>query len=182
MSSDHPPKDPSKDSSGVPPNSKKLHIWGRPLENAPPPTAAEDKAALSGDNFQQNFPEATGASLSEAVKTIKPEDFLEVHKSACGRQGLMTGIVLGALTGGLRFVWKGAPRTAANWAVGGFFTGSVLGFERCHYLRRLERISMKRIVEVHQADVAEKKRLKDEADKKKLAEQEAAKKAWYKFW
>ena len=100
-----PPKDP-KDN----PNSKKLHIWGRPLEQPPPdqkqPTDGA-KPPLTGDDFQRNFPEANGSSLSDAVKSIKPEDFLEVHRSACGRQGLMTGIVVGALFGGLRFVWRG---------------------------------------------------------------------------
>lgn len=75
----------------------------------------------------------------------------------------------------------GTPIKAANWAVGGFLGGATLGFERCQYLRRLERISMKRIVEVHQSDVAEKKRLKEEEERKKQLE-EAAKKKWYKFW
>lgn len=62
--------------------------------------------------------------------------------------------------------------------------GATLGFERCQYLRRLERISMKRIVEVHQADNAEKKRLKDEQDAKRAAAaaEAAKKKSWYKFW
>lgn len=78
----------------------------------------------------------------------------------------------------------GTPLKAANWAVGGFITGATVGFERCQYLRRLERLSMKRIVEVHQSDVEEKKRIKEEEERKR-AEAEAAeraKKAWYKFW
>ena len=78
----------------------------------------------------------------------------------------------------------GTPLKAANWAVGGFITGATVGFERCQYLRRLERLSMKRIVEVHQSDVEEKKRIKVEEERKR-AEAEAAeraKKAWYKFW
>lgn len=111
--STEPPQDP---------NAKKLHIWGRPLDSpsssstSTPGDAPNDKPAtgkpadeksLEGKDFQQNFPEANGVSLSDAVKSIKGEDFLDVHKSACGRQGLMAGIVLGSLVGGLRFVWRG---------------------------------------------------------------------------
>lgn len=68
--------------------------------------------------------------------------------------------------------------------MGGFVTGATVGFERCQYLRRLERLSMKRIVEVHQSDVDEKKRLKEEEDRQRAAAEaaERAKKAWYKFW
>lgn len=63
-------------------------------------------------------------------------------------------------------------------------TGATVGFERCQYLRRLERLSMKRIVEVHQSDVEEKKRIKEEEERQKAAAEaaERAKKAWYKFW
>lgn len=108
MSTD--PQDPSTN-----PNAKKLHVWGRPLDSPESPAAsapdgkpaAADDKSLAGKDFQQNFPEASGVSLSDAVKSIKPEDLLDVHKSACGRQGLMAGIVLGSLVGGLRFVWRG---------------------------------------------------------------------------
>ncbi|KAL2110332.1 hypothetical protein VUR80DRAFT_1337 [Thermomyces stellatus] len=179
--SSEPPRDP-KDH----PNAKKLHLVGRPLDQPSPDQKPADdgsKPQLSSDDFQRNFPEAGGASLAEAVKSIKPEDFLEVHKSACGRQGLMTGIVAGAVVGGLRFVWRGAPLKAANWAVGGFVVGATAGFERCHYLRRLERISMKRIVEVHQSEVAEKKRRKEaEEEEARKRAAEAAARPWYKFW
>lgn len=210
--SSEPPRDP-KDH----PNAKKLHLVGRPLDQPSTDQKPADdgsKPQLSSDDFQRNFPEAGGASLAEAVKSIKPEDFLEVHKSACGRQGLMTGIVAGAVVGGLRFVWRGtfiptasssptfppppplhtpgciepnmtigAPLKAANWAVGGFVVGATAGFERCHYLRRLERISMKRIVEVHQSEVAEKKRRKEaEEEEARKRAAEAAARPWYKFW
>lgn len=105
--------DPPKDDPGQPPNSKKLHIWGRPLDQPAPEKKDEGKKPdeakppLAGDDFQRNFPEAGGASLSDAVKNIKAGDLLEVHKSACGRSGLMMGIMAGAIVGGLRFVWRG---------------------------------------------------------------------------
>ena len=107
MSSD-PPKDPRRDD----PNAKTLHIWGKPVDQPQEQQKQEeqkpaDTDKLSSDDFQRNFPEAGGASLSDAVKSIKAGDLLDVHKSACGRQGLMMGIVTGAIVGGLRFVWRG---------------------------------------------------------------------------
>ncbi|CAI4214700.1 unnamed protein product [Parascedosporium putredinis] len=161
--------------------NKRLHIWGRPIE-APADVTRRHPGEQQYNDFQSNFPEQ-GVSIGDAVKTIKPEDILQVHRSACGRQGLMMGITAGAITGGLRFVWRGTPIKAANWAVGGFLGGAILGFERCQYLRRLERISMKRIVEVHQSDIVEKRRTKEEEDaQKQLQAAAATAKKWYKFW
>lgn len=114
MSTD--PQDPNTN-----PNAKKLHVWGRPLDSPSSSPSAPDATpnekpvdgkpagdkSLDGKDFQQNFPESNGVSLADAVKSIKAEDFFDVHKSACGRQGLMAGIVLGSLVGGLRFVWRG---------------------------------------------------------------------------
>lgn len=108
MSSDSTGSDrePQPNQSG-----KRLHIWGRPIEppapSTTPTTPTTEGKALSGDDFQKNFPETQGISISDAFKTVKPEDMLQVHKSVCGRQGLLTGIAAGAIIGGLRFVWRG---------------------------------------------------------------------------
>jgi cytochrome c oxidase assembly protein subunit 20 len=61
--------------------------------------------------------------------------------------------------------------------------GAVVGFEYCQYLRRLERASMKRIVEVHTAATREKadRKAKEDQEKKRL-EEEAAKRRGWKFW
>ncbi len=109
MSSDSTGDRPQDDK---PEGSKKLHIWGRPIEPpaAPSKTPSEDDKTLSAAEFQKNFPEAdnnNAVTITDAVKTIKPSDIFEVHKTACGRQGLMFGISAGAVIGGLRFVWRG---------------------------------------------------------------------------
>jgi acetamidase/formamidase len=85
-------------------------LTSKPIEST---STADEKSA--GGDFQKNFPEAqTGpASISEALKTIKPEDALEVHKTVCGRQGFMTAIGTGAASGILRFVWKGALKLSS---------------------------------------------------------------------
>lgn len=42
--------------------------------------------------------------MIEAIKTVKPHDFLTVHQQPCARDGLVTGIGLGGATGALMWV------------------------------------------------------------------------------
>lgn len=44
------------------------------------------------------------ATVGEAVKMIKPDDFLKVHQVPCGREGMLTGIGGGAAIGGIRYI------------------------------------------------------------------------------
>jgi cytochrome c oxidase assembly protein subunit 20 len=74
---------------------------------------------------------------------------------------------------------------SANWAVGCFVIGSMASYEWCQYLRRCERRTMKRQIEV----VAEtrrdqqKKMIEERREVLRLeAERKAAEKPWYKFW
>ncbi|KAI1499127.1 hypothetical protein F5X99DRAFT_411449 [Biscogniauxia marginata] len=124
-------------------------------------------------------------SLSEALNTIKSEDFFTVHKMPCAREGFLTGIGAGAVIGAGRFVLGARIPKAANWAFGSFLLGSIIQWEYCQAQRFKERTAMARVVEVIDRKQAEKKekvaealRLKEEADEK--ARQ--AKKSWYRFW
>lgn len=47
-------------------------------------------------------------SIKDAVKTIKAEDFLNVGKVPCARQGYIYGIITGGIVGGIRFMMKGS--------------------------------------------------------------------------
>lgn len=47
------------------------------------------------------------ATVGEAVRTIKPEDFTKVHQAPCTREGLLTGIGTGAAAGFLRYIAGG---------------------------------------------------------------------------
>jgi len=100
------PSDPSGDKPpSIPqPGRPTRVLTSKPIEPAP-----SDENS-SGADFHKNFPEAKvgPATVSEAIKTIKPEDAFEVHKTVCGRQGFMTAIGTGTASGILRFVWKGA--------------------------------------------------------------------------
>lgn len=74
---------------------------------------------------------------------------------------------------------------AANWAVGMFILGSTLSYEYCQYLRRAERIQMKRHIEVVTENKRELARKAAEEKKEQLRlekEQWAAQKPWYKVW
>ncbi|KAI0116134.1 cytochrome oxidase biogenesis protein, Cox20 subunit [Hypoxylon sp. NC0597] len=127
-------------------------------------------------------------TITEGLRSIKRDDFFNVHQIPCARQGFMTGIGAGAAVGmGRYFVGARVP-TAANWAFGAFFIGSIIQWEYCRAKRANEKAAMARAVEVMDRKQAEKKaqaaeaaRLKREAEEK--ARQEAAtKKSWYKFW
>ncbi|KAK1590178.1 uncharacterized protein LY79DRAFT_555298 [Colletotrichum navitas] len=158
---------------------------------APPAISEQHQKKLNPTEFQSNFPPQernaqTGyPSISEAIKTIQWSDFLDVFRTPCARDGLTAGIVVGAAVGGLRMVMRGSPSKAANWAVYSFVAGSAGQYEYCQYLRRQERIKMKRTVEVYQETMAEKRRRELEQLKQQQQAEEAAKasqKAWYKFW
>jgi cytochrome c oxidase assembly protein subunit 20 len=109
---------------------------------------------------------------------------MNLPNTPCSRNGLLTGIATGAGIGGLRFVLKGTPVSAANWAVGFFILGSTASYEYCQYLRRAERYQMKRNIEI----VSEKRRAEMKLAQQKAEEQKqqeaakAAQKLWYKFW
>jgi cytochrome c oxidase assembly protein subunit 20 len=153
------------------PDGKTLHVWGKPLEHSAVP---EGSAPVT----------TQPPSLSEAVGSIKKEDFMNLPNTPCSRNGLLTGIATGAGIGGLRFVLKGTPVSAANWAVGFFILGSTASYEYCQYLRRAERYQMKRNIEI----VSEKRRAEMKLAQQKAEEQKqqeaakAAQKLWYKFW
>lgn len=180
------------------PGQKTLHVWSKPIEEGAATTTAADGATT---------PSNQRPSISEAVSTITKEDFANIANTPCARQGLLTGIATGAGLGGLRFVLRGShdcqifPRhtspagvltgfignatKSANWAVGFFLLGSIGSFEYCQYLRRSERIQMKRHIEVVSENRREQQRKLVEAKKEQIRlekERKAAEKSWYKFW
>ncbi|KID98167.1 Cytochrome oxidase biogenesis protein, Cox20 subunit, partial [Metarhizium majus ARSEF 297] len=155
---------------------KTLHVWSKPIEQP------DESQSLGGDKTTNN----ARPTIADAVGMIKTEDFTNVHNTPCARQGFLAGIAAGAGVGGLRFVLKGNAVKAANWAVGMFILGSTASYEYCQYLRRAERIQMKRHIEVVSENKREQARKAAEGKKEQLQlEQErmaAAQKPWYKFW
>ncbi|ROT37962.1 hypothetical protein SODALDRAFT_324423 [Sodiomyces alkalinus F11] len=147
-----------------------------------------DAAAYRTPALQPQPHNAEVPTIQEAVKSIKTEDFLNVGKVPCARDGYIYGIITGGIVGGVKFMMSAPVPKVANWAVGGTIAGAAASFEWCQYKRRQERINMRRAVEVFQQGQKEKQRKEMEA--KKVAQEEAAKReaeaakqrSWYTFW
>ncbi|KAK7966841.1 uncharacterized protein PG986_001118 [Apiospora aurea] len=124
-------------------------------------------------------------TVSDGFKTIKRDDWFRIHQIPCAREGFMTGIVTGFVTGSGRLIAGGKLSKGLNWGVGGFLISSLVGWEYCQAMRRKEKAAMARVVEVMDRKKAEKMKQAEEAARKR---KEAAEKAkaesarWYKFW
>ncbi|OAA82209.1 Cox20/FAM36A [Akanthomyces lecanii RCEF 1005] len=180
-------------------------VSGKPVQ------AAWSTPLSPADNPDDKSSSKQRPTITNAVASIKTEDFANVANAPCARNGFMTGIVTGAAAGGLKLVVRGkgeltkAARSrklwemgankgdgppanwvgAANWAVGMFVVGATASYEYCQYNRRVEKRNMKRAVEVH----AENQRMQAKriAEQRELArkleeERKAAGRKWYKFW
>ncbi|KAI1344491.1 hypothetical protein F5Y15DRAFT_411324 [Xylariaceae sp. FL0016] len=125
------------------------------------------------------------ATVTEAFQTIKRDEWLNVHKIPCAREGFMTGIGSGAVLGMGRMVFGASIPKAANWGFGSFLIGCIVQWEYCQMQRRKEKAAMARVVEVIDRKQAEKKAQAEETARRKQEAIEKAKqaqKSWYKFW
>jgi len=152
------------------------------------PASANDLPQGSGQNTAGGRVEVP--SLAEAVKTVRLEDFKQVHMYPCVRESLLSGIAGAFAVGGVRSLMGTPIARACNWAVGTFCFLGIGSYEFCLQKRKLEKANMKRAVEIidrkklekekqAQAKREERRRLKEEADRKA---EEAAKRSFWKFW
>ncbi|KAL5606747.1 hypothetical protein BROUX41_003136 [Berkeleyomyces rouxiae] len=93
--------------------------------------------------------EKVDVNLEAAIKTIKADDFKEIASIPCAKKSLEQGIIGATLAGAGRFIWKGNFKSAANFAVTFGLIVSAGAFEYCNMTRKMERIAMKKIIEVH---------------------------------
>lgn len=195
-----------------------------PVPRGPPPGATEPPAHVSQPKVYEVFnanalPDGSGQNtagsrsnpgLMDAIKTVKLEDFKEVHKYPCVRESLLTGIGAGLGMGGIRAIFRGnrdiylriiihvfrwlivceasIPK-ACNWAVGTFCFAGIANYEFCLYKRRLEKAYMRRATEIIDRKKLEKEKEleKKRAERRKAKEEadrlaEEAKKPSWKFW
>ncbi|KAG6060931.1 hypothetical protein E4U32_003191 [Claviceps aff. humidiphila group G2b] len=152
---------------------KTLHVWSEPT-------------GVSTDEAQPTATQPVAVpSLSEIVGSIKKDDFSDVFKTPCARQGALTGIAVGAGAGGLRFVLRADAVKSANMAVGVFVLGSLVSYEYCQYLRRVERKNVQRTIEIvngRSRELAKKAAEEKEAQSRPEMKKAAAQKPWYKIW
>ncbi|KAI1007359.1 hypothetical protein K3495_g856 [Podosphaera aphanis] len=158
--------------------------------NSPPPSAN-----ILPEGSGQNTAGAIGRqeipSLVEAIKTVRWQDFKQVHMYPCTKDSLLVGIAGAFGMGGVRTIFGASIPKAANWAVGTFAIAAVASYEICQAKRNIEKVQIKKVVEVMDLKKAEKqaalearrqerRKLKEEEDARK----ETAAKSWWrvKFW
>ncbi|KAI4089880.1 MAG: hypothetical protein LQ348_001719 [Seirophora lacunosa] len=109
------------------------------------PATSENINSLPGVNQGKVSKQQPNAGLFEALKSIQLEDFKEVHKKPCTREGFLTGIGAGFGIGGVRAILGAPIFTACSWAVGAFVFGSFAMHEYCQQKRRTEKAGIQRI-------------------------------------
>ena len=77
---------------------------GKTYENFSAPAAPENVNALPGGGLNTAGGRPKEAGLLEAIKTVRVDELMEVHKKPCARDALLTGIGAGFGMGGLRII------------------------------------------------------------------------------
>ncbi|KAK7954095.1 hypothetical protein PG996_014981 [Apiospora saccharicola] len=181
--SDRPPAVSSAPSGATaPPDQYEIFQGSKPEDR----DGIVSTAASAGNNAAPQTERAGNKrpTITEGLKTIKPDDWFKIHQIPCAREGFMTGIATGFVTGFGRLIAGGRIPKALNWGVGGFLISSLAGWEYCQSVRRQEKAAMARVVEVMDRKKAEKWKQAEETMRKRKeakAKEEAAKR-WYKFW
>ncbi|KAI4751014.1 hypothetical protein E4T52_16438 [Aureobasidium sp. EXF-3400] len=100
---------------------------------------------------------AADVTITDAVQSIKIEDFAALPKKPCVRDSLLTGITAGFVVGSSRAIWRAPVQSAANWAVGTFVIGSAGMYQYCQYKRMAEKEGMTRAMEIIDRKQVERK-------------------------
>jgi cytochrome c oxidase assembly protein subunit 20 len=84
--------------------NKIYEVFNAPPRASPPPNAnaLPEGSGLNTAGGREKVP-----SLTEAVKTVRLEDFKQVHMYPCVRESLLMGIGGGFGVGGVRALWGG---------------------------------------------------------------------------
>ncbi|CAN6600074.1 hypothetical protein TRVA0_001S08328 [Trichomonascus vanleenenianus] len=104
----------------------------RLLEDEPP--KFEDHAAQNREQLEKY-----NAGITDALKTVKLEDFTKVNEIPCMRRAILTAGAMTGITYAVMFATKRNVRKAANWSMMAFLVGSVVTWEQCrHKFRQAE--------------------------------------------
>ncbi|KAK3900572.1 hypothetical protein C8A05DRAFT_17136 [Staphylotrichum tortipilum] len=178
------PQPPTRGESPADPNRPWLHQTNRPSTpptqpSTPLPSVPQQQQPLHSNNPPQ-------PTLTDAVQTIKPTDFLTFHQAPCARTGLLTGLGAGGAIGAVRWIMGLPVPRAANWAVGTGVLAAAAQYEYCQLKRRQEREKVKRVVEVYAAKQARERREEEERVRREREEAERVKtegeRGWWRFW
>ncbi|RKF80309.1 Cytochrome c oxidase assembly protein cox20, mitochondrial [Golovinomyces cichoracearum] len=155
--------------------------------NTSPPPSANILPEGSGQNTAGAVGRHEVPSLFEAIRTVRLQDFQQVHMYPCAKDGLLVGIASAFGIGGIRAVFGAPIPKAANWAVGSFAVAAIASYELCQAKRSYEKSQIKKIVEVMDKKKEEKsaKQAALEAkrlERRKLKELEDEKKEKSRNW
>ncbi|KAI4127233.1 MAG: hypothetical protein LQ338_003309 [Usnochroma carphineum] len=157
------------------------------------PATPENVSSLPGANGPKAIKQQpTSAGLLDGLKSISLEEFKEVHKKPCTREGFLTGIGAGFGVGGIRAILGGkfaadptmlplcaltvtAPvYTACNWAVVAFAFGSFAMHEYCQRKRKMEKAGIQRInAALNEKKVEQEKKREEQRKARRQAKEEA---------
>ncbi|KAL8674766.1 MAG: hypothetical protein Q9168_000850 [Polycauliona sp. 1 TL-2023] len=132
------PKQPSA-------SSDKTGSSGKSYDTFDYPASTENKQNLPGANHHNLVGKQKEPGIVDALKTIRLQDFKEVHKKPCTREGFLAGIGAAFATGGVRAILGAPIFTACSWAVGAFAFGSFAMHEYCQGKRRQEKEGIQRV-------------------------------------
>lgn len=110
---------------------------------------------------------------------FKFKNLLEV---SCFRQSMLLGLSTGLGLGTVIFITSKTVSKTTNWALIGFFSGSIFGWEKCRYQR-----SQQMDIEKKLKEFQHQQKLKSLEKEQKMVEEATRaaneqKKKWYKFW
>lgn len=84
---------------------------------AQPYQAPENANMMAGGTEHTAGGKIPEATLSNAIGTIKPDEFRSFHKKPCVRDSLLYGIGGGFGVGGIRAIWGGTSRAGPIYDV-----------------------------------------------------------------
>ena len=146
----------------------------------------DTKPKFNNESSSMAAREQECASLKEAWNTIDVKDFSveKVLSIPCFRDAGIGGFTSMFVVGSVMFLYHKNPARAANWGVGGFILGSIVGWEQC----RMRRRRSFQVAAMAKQTVAAKekpmlKQVKNiDTVKKEWEEGSRDSKPWYKFW
>ncbi|QDS71532.1 hypothetical protein FKW77_005247 [Venturia effusa] len=202
------PPESSQFSSGIPRPSQTQELGqdvrrtsgtSQILNTAAAPRIEEEINTMPGGTFHTaggRSLEKEEATVLNALRMVKPEEFTSLHKIPCVREALLQAFFAGFLVSGITIV-TGRPvgKAVSNfgWA---FLPTSVVGHQFCQYQRKREKEGMRQAIKIVEQKKEERARMMAEKREKWLAlkeekrlaeEREAAQRResenrWWKIW
>lgn len=101
------------------------------------------------DGSSQDQHDPSPSALQQAVTSIQPADFSQLHQMPCFRRAILTGGAVGGVMFAVLVTTRSALPRAINWTMGGFLVGSTVSWEQCRFALRQEKMEQRRAQEMY---------------------------------